>query len=206
MGGAGGGLTGGDGQDGTSYDFFYGRGGTQTGGGEGFGYNAGVSGDLGNNNGTYGQGSGGVYTNNDDVSSGRGGDGGDGYYGGGAGGSSSGYWASGGGGGSGYVRTAELSVAGKSYISTTGQGGGAASNSAGSVTVEYHAKAELPVSFDGVVLTKLIFNAVEVEGLIYNGVRVFARRCWACLRRMAARFGCPAAIPESFSLRCAGHR
>ena len=205
VGGAGGGSCGADGGDATSWGR-NGRGGTQTEGGAGFGYNAESSGFLGTNNGTYGRGSAGVYTNNDDVSSGHGGDGGDGYYGGGAGGSSSGYWASGGGGGSGYVGTELLRVAGRSYISTTEQGGGAASNSAGSVTVAYHAKAELPVSFDGVMLTKLIFNGVEVEGLIYNGVRIYARRCWACLRRMAARFGCPAAIPESFCSRYAGRR
>lgn len=203
VGGAGGGLSGGDGGDATSWGT-YGRGGTQTEGGAGWPYDAGNGGFLGMNNGTYGKGSDGVYTNNNDVTSAMGGDGGDGYYGGGAGASNN--WASGGGGGSGYVGTELLRVAGRSYISTTEQGGGAASNSAGSVTVAYHAKAELPVSFDGVMLTKLIFNGVEVEGLIYNGVRIYARRCWACLRRMAARFGCPAAIPESFCSRYAGRR
>ena len=83
-GGAGGGSAGGNG--GNTGNARHGTGGTQSAGGTG--YN---SDNSPKNNGSYGSGSRGVYTNNDDGSgsggSGTGGDGGDGYYGGGAGGS-----------------------------------------------------------------------------------------------------------------------
>lgn len=198
-GGAGGGTTGADGVTLTSGSTSYtgGKGGTQTGGGSGgvlprddyFGSSG--------NKGAYGVGGGGIYYNYDNISadSGRGGDG---YYGGGSGGAAAkgetGY-ALGGGGGSGYVKTASLSVAGKTYASATQQDGGAAAGARGSVVVTYYALAELPVRFDGTQLTKLIFNGTEVESLIYNGQTIFARRWAACLRYLADRFGFRAGTP-----------
>ena len=196
VGGAGGGSVGGNGANVGSGS--HGMGGTQSAGGAGCDYNNAL-----NNNGSYGSGSRGVYTNNDNYSgmggSGMGGDGGDGYYGGGAGGSIGSDCANGGGGGSGYVRTETLNVAGKSYISTTMQGGGAASGSAGSVTVAYAADTELPVIFDGTRLTKIIFNGTQASSLVYNGTTIFAGRCKACLKQMAARFACPRATRASLA-------
>ena len=202
-GGAGGGSAGGDG--GNVSGGRNGTGGTQSAGGTG--YN---SDNDPWNNGAYGVGSKGVYTNNDDENgsggSGTGGDGGDGYYGGGAGGSAGSDHANGGGGGSGYVHAATLSVAGKSYVSATSQGGGAASNSAGSVTVTFAAVAELPVSFNGTQLTQLIFNGSEVSGLVYNGTTIFAGRYKACLKRMAARFACLRETRALLASWCRGRR
>ena len=196
-GGAGGGSHGGDGE--AIGGHLAGCGGTQSAGG---------TGDY--TNGAYGSGSSGRYTNNDDDNgsggSGTGGDGGDGYYGGGAGASGGSSWACGGGGGSGYVFAAALSVAGKSYVSTTAQGGGAASNSAGSITVTYTAEAELPVAFNGARLTEIFFNGTKVSSLVYNGTTIFARRCRACLKQMAARFACLPVIRASLALRWRAHR
>lgn len=201
-GGAGGGTTGAAGetyQNGVGTTTYTGGGGgTQTGGGSGgvlpsSEYLGGAG-----NKGAYGVGGGSVYYNYYDISadSGRGGDG---YYGGGSGGASNiDTWtgcALGGGGGSGYVRTASLSVAGKTYTSVTQQGGGAAAGARGSVVVTYYALAELPVRFDGTQLTKLIFNGTEVKSLIYNGQTIFARRLKACLRYLAGRFGFPEGTP-----------
>ena len=190
-GGNGGGGSGADGAAGSGAD--YGKGGTQSAGG---------SGDY---SGSYGIGGKGVYTNNDDGNgsgaSGTGGDGGDGYYGGGAGGSGGSGYANGGGGGSGYVHAAALTSGGRTYTSTTKQGGGAASNSSGSVTVTFAALAELPVTFDGTRLTKIIFNGTEIKSLVYNGTTVFAGRCKACLRRMDARFACLQATRASLASR-----
>lgn len=200
-GGAGGGTTGAAGetyQNGLGTTYTGGGGGTQTGGGSGgvlpsSEYLGGAG-----NKGAYGVGGGSVYYNYYDISadSGRGGDG---YYGGGSGGASNiDTWtgcALGGGGGSGYVRTASLSVAGKTYTSVTQQGGGAAAGARGSVVVTYYALAELPVRFDGTQLTKLIFNGTEVKSLIYNGQTIFARRLKACLRYLAGRFGFPEGTP-----------
>ena len=86
-------------------------------------------------------------------------------------------------------------MAGKTYASATRQGGGAAAGARGSVVVTYYALAELPVSFNGTKLTKLIFNGTEVKSLIYNGQTIFARRWAACLRYLAGRFGFPAGTP-----------
>ena len=198
VGGAGGGTMGADGVTLTSGTNSYagGRGGTQSSGGSGGSAPSGAYGASGTA-GSYGTGGGGVYYNNDDIST-NSGRGGDGYYGGGSGGASAqgetGY-ALGGGGGSGYVKTASLSVAGKTYASATRQGGGAAAGARGSVVVTYYALAELPVSFNGTKLTKLIFNGTEVKSLIYNGQTIFARRWAACLRYLAGRFGFPAGTP-----------
>ena len=118
----------------------------------------------------YGYGGGGGYSNIDNTSH-HAGRGGDGYYGGtGATGSQ------GGGGGSGYIHTASIKVGSKTYANTTQQGGGAGSNTAGSVTVIYYARAELPVIFNGTTLERLIYNGVEIESLIYNGVRLFMKK------------------------------
>ena len=118
----------------------------------------------------YGYGGGGGYSNIDNTSH-HAGRGGDGYYGGtGATGSQ------GGGGGSGYIYAASITVGSKTYTNATQQGGGAGSNTAGSVTVIYYARAELPVIFNGTTLERLVFNGVEVESLIYDGTRLFMRR------------------------------
>lgn len=194
-GGAGGGTTGANGVTLPygSASYVGGRGGTQTGGGNGGTLPSDDDFGGSGNKGAYGVGGVSVYYNNKDVSadSGRGGDG---YYGGGSGGAATGR-ATGGGGGSGYVKTASLKVAGKTYASATQQGGGAAAGARGSVIVTYYALAELPVRFNGTQLTKLIFNGTEVKSLIYNGQTIFARRCAACLRYLADRFGFRAGTP-----------
>ena len=197
-GGAGGGQAGADGLSTTTGTIYTGgKGGTQTSGGAGGQRpNANSYGGPGNK-GAYGVGGSGFYYNNDDISA-EAGRGGDGYYGGGSGGAAAqGETGSalGGGGGSGYVKTASLSVAGKTYASATQQGGGAAAGARGSVVVTYYALAELPVRFNGTQLTKLIFNGTEVKSLIYNGQTIFARRLKACLRYLAGRFGFPAGTP-----------
>ena len=115
----------------------------------------------------YGAGGGGGYSNENDTSR-HGGRGGDGLYGG-----KGGTVSAGGGGGSGYVYSAELSVGSKTFASSTAQGGGAGSHSAGSVVVTYYADAELPVSFDGVKLMELFFDGTKVEHLVYNGAALF---------------------------------
>lgn len=174
VGGAGGGTTGGGGS----------RGGTQTAGGSG--PDNGSSSD----DGKYGAGATGGYGNVNDTSYVRG-DGGDGYYGGGAGTGGEG-WGQGGGGGSGYVKTASITYNGKTYTSTTTQGGGMASNTAGRVIVTYYAASELPVSFNGTKLTKIIFNGTEVGSLVFNGTKIYFKnllgRWRRCLRLMAPAF------------------
>lgn len=119
--------------------------------------------------GSYGAGGVGQYWN--DGTSHTGGDGGDGLYGGAAGGGSKG-----GGGGSGYIHVSSVKVGSKTYTNATQQGGGAGSNSQGSVEVSYYARAELPVIFNGTTLERLFFNGVEVESLIYDGVKLFFRK------------------------------
>ena len=202
-GGAGGGISGAGsviGENGTGTSCA--SGGTQSGGG------AAATGWSDNGaDGSYGTGGRGSYANSDDAS-GQAGDGGDGYYGGGSGCSTGGVGI-GGGGGSGYViawAAAGMTVGGTTYFSTTQQGGGAASGGAGSVTVTYHAEAELPVIFNGTRLTEVIFNGTKVTGLIYNGTTVFAGRCRACLKRRAARFACLRAIRASLALGWRAYR
>lgn len=157
-GGAGGGVSGGGGGAANGAN---GAGGSQTAGGSSGAGSAAA----------YGVGGGGGgYWNNNNTSH-WGGRGGDGYYGGGGGGGSSG-----GGGGSGYIYAASITVGSKTYTNATQQGGGAGSNTAGSVTVIYYARAELPVIFNGTTLERLFFNGVEVESLIYDGVKLFFRK------------------------------
>lgn len=105
-----------------------------------------------------------------------GGRGGDGYYGGSGGyvyADERGIKADGGGGGSGFVRTQTLTVGGETYTSSTTQGEGAAAMTAGSVTVTYYARGELPIIFNGTRLERLIFNGTEVSSLIFNGTKLF---------------------------------
>lgn len=118
----------------------------------------------------YGVGGGGGYSNSNNTSfhAGRGGDGLYGGYGG------SGF--EGGGGGSGYIHATSFKVGSKTYTNTTQQGGGAGSNTTGSVEVCYYARAELPVGFNGTTLEKIIFNGVEIESLIFNGTKLFFER------------------------------
>ena len=150
-GGDGGGTTGGTGWD------PYGNRGGGSGGTQSSGYG-------------YGHGGGGGYSNENNTSL-HAGRGGDGFYGGkGAGG------FNGGGGGSGYIHTDTLKVNTKTFTNSTQQGGGAGSNARGSVEVSYHARAELPVIFNGTTLERLFFNGAEVESLIYNGVRLFMKK------------------------------
>lgn len=195
-GGAGGGTTGAAGETKSSYTG--GGGGTQTAGGSSGSSPNGAYGAPGAA-GSYGTGGAAIYHNME--TSANGGRGGDGLYGGASGGASGYYsytkgcYGLGGGGGSGYVKTASLSVAGKTYASATQQGGGAAAGARGSVVVTYYALAELPVRFNGTQLTKLIFNGTEVKSLIYNGQTIFARRLKVCLRYLAGRFGFPAGTP-----------
>ena len=123
----------------------------------------------------YAYGVGGIGGYGNDGASYHRGDGGDGLYGGYAGAFSSGM-AHGGGGGSGYLHTGSVKIGSKTYTNTTQQGGGAGSNSTGSVVVEYYARAELPVNLDGTTLERIIFNGVEVESLIVDGVKMYFRR------------------------------
>ena len=130
----------------------------------------------------YGTGGGGGYSNDNNTSF-HAGRGGDGYYGGtGATGSQ------GGGGGSGYIHTASIKVGSKTYTNSTQQGGGAGSNTAGSVTVIYYARAELPIIFNGTTLERLIYNGVEIESVIYDGVKLFMRRLRVCLNSVVPAF------------------
>ena len=159
-GGAGGGTTGAAGV--TMNTAGGGGGGTQTGGAA---YGTGVDGNYGNNN---------------DTSS-RGGNGGDGWWGGGAGGSMGDAGAGGGGGGSGYINVAGITVGSKYYANSTTQGGGAASNSNGYVSVTYVGPAELPIKFNGTAITDLYYNGMKITSLIYNGTKIFMRRLRDCL-------------------------
>lgn len=129
----------------------------------------------------YGTGEPGRYTNRDDVSC-WGGRGGDGLYGGYCGKEG----CVGGGGGSGYVYSGSLTVNGKTYASSTAQGGGAAAGSNGSVVVTYYAQAELPVTFDGVKLTQILFNGTQVGSLIVDGVKLFMRAWGRTAHKMMA--------------------
>lgn len=154
-GGAGGGTSGAAGSGGQA-------GGTQS---SGYAYGVGGSGGYGNDGASYHRG-----------------DGGDGLYGGYAGAFSSGT-AQGGGGGSGYLHTGSVKIGSKTYTNTTQQGGGAGSNEKGSVQVSYYARAELPVTFDGTMLERLIYNGTEVECLIFNGTKLFMKRLRNLMRR-----------------------
>ena len=178
-GGNGGGTTGAKAEGNDSY-WQGGGGGTQSAGGSGGKAHSSRAESRAGSYGTGGMGYGNLGS--------RGGRGGDGYYGGGSGGYNGGGGnASGGGGGSGYVKTATLTVMSNTYTSTTSQGGGAACNNAGSVTVTYYAKADIQVIFNGTRLERIIFNGVEIESLIYNGTKLFARRCREWLWRFAGR-------------------
>lgn len=145
-----------------------------------------TAGGTGGNGGGYGYGGASLYQQVEYQPcyawSGRGGDG---LYGGGSGknivshNSGTGYRQShsaGGGGGSGYVHTSTLKVLSKTYSNSTSQGGGASSNSGGSVKVVYYARAELPVVFNGTRLERLFFNGTEVGSLIFNGTKLFFER------------------------------
>ena len=123
----------------------------------------------------YGEGQNGSYGSAWDTSS-TGGFGGDGYYGGKAGYSNGGPGAGGGGAGSGYIHASKLTVGSKSYTNSTTTGGGAEGRKAGSVVVTLYANAELPITFDGTKIEKLIYNGVEISSLIYNGTKLFFER------------------------------
>lgn len=195
-GGNGGGTSGANGTSNNGVDPNGGEGGTQYAGGAG-----GSIGSVKGNAGSYGAGGAGTYNEEGGVPA-WGGRGGDGYYGGGSGGcasehdSSSGNTSSfayGGGGGSGYYKTRSITVLGKTYTSSTTQGGGASAGSRGSVTVTYSAKTLLSVFFDGTQLEKIIFNGKELGSLVYNGTVIYMRRWAECLRLMAERFAFRAA-------------
>lgn len=162
-GGSGGGVSGGGSTDGTSTPV---SGATQTAGGSN---TAGASG-------SFGRGRGGSYHNAGDGLSGSfsytTGDGGDGLYGG-ANGVRYNNVAYGGSGGSGYINTASITVGGMTYTNSTQQGGGAGSNSYGSVTVTYTASAFLPITYNGTQLSKIIYNGTTLTSLVYNGTKVF---------------------------------
>lgn len=122
-----------------------------------------------------------------------GGRGGDGYYGGGGGKATTapyvGCETHGGGGGSGYVKAASVTVAGTTYANTTGAAGGAEAGACGSIEVSYHARAELPILFNGVRLTRLFFNGTEAKGLVFGGTRVFTHKLAGRRKGERACFG-----------------
>ena len=180
--GGGGGAMWGNGYNNQSGSSGGGGGTTGLAGWDAYGNRAGGSGAT--QSGVYGydHGGGGGYANHGSYST-HGGRGGDGYYGGNGGGYS---W--GGGGGSGYIHATTLKVNTKTFTNSTQQGGGAGSNARGSVQVSYHARAELPIKFNGTTLERLFFNGVEVESLIYDGVRLFMRRVKECLSLMEPVF------------------
>ncbi|MBR5560173.1 MAG: hypothetical protein IKU73_02025 [Clostridia bacterium] len=180
-----------------------GKGGTQEAGGAGYGDQSDGTLPV---DGAYGAGGLGGSDNSYPVGTCTGGRGGDGYYGGGGGGANAstnsatginnGY-AYGGGGGSGYVKTAALTVLGRTYASVTEQGGGAASDGNGSVAVTYYARCELPIRFDGAAVERLFFNGTEIGSLVYNGVKLFMRRWMRCLRYPGGQSACRAATQGS---------
>ena len=170
-GGKGGGASGAASSDG-------GKGGTQSAGGAAGGSDIRHEGTAG----TYGTGGSGAGADWEKYRA-AGGRGGDGLYGGGGGHAythtnytpeSARGW--GGGGGSGYVKTGTLTVRDKTYTSSTSQGGGAASDTNGSIVITYYARAELPIIFDGTQLERLIFDGVEIDSLIFDGTKLFFER------------------------------
>ena len=75
-------------------------------------------------------------------------------------------------------------------------GGSAAAGGSGIVIVRGTEDDFLPVRFDGVQLSKILFNGEEVTGLVYGGTRIFARRCRAwLLKRLERRFAFRRATP-----------
>jgi len=82
----------------------------------------------------------------------------------------------GGAGGSGYIGgVPAFSYKNVSYAPswTTGYSGATGN---GSAKITFMAKGELPVSFNGTTLEKLVFNGTEVTSLIMNGTKVFMRK------------------------------
>lgn len=190
-GGKGGGASGAASSDG-------GKGGTQSAGGAAGGSAIRYEGAAG----TYGTGGSGAGADWGKYRA-VGGRGGDGLYGGGGGHAythtnyapeSARGW--GGGGGSGYVKAATLTVRDRTYTSSTKQGGGAVSDSNGSVKVTYFARADLPIRFDGSIVERLFFNGTEIGSLVYNGAKVFMRRWMRCLQYPGGRSACPAGTRE----------
>ena len=150
-GGAGGGLTGGDGENQS------GTGATQT-----SGY-------------AFGQGQKGYST-----SDGYGGHGGGGWYGG-KGGGWAGTYNHGGGGGSGYIGgVPALTIGGVTYSPSTVQGGYADSGGYrdhpaldGVAKITLARMADIPVIFNGTQLEKIVFNGTELEHLVHNGSTLY---------------------------------
>lgn len=169
-GSAGGGLAGGErATDRTGYpgtQSAAGAGAEQNTAGGGYGGNGRVGGE-GGGSGDYGY----------EATGGRGGDG---YFGGGGGKSTTaasiGCETHGGGGGSGYLSASSITVAGVTYRGATSAGGGAPAGACGSVEVSYHARAQLPVIFNGTRLTRLFLNGAQAGSLVYNGTKLFTRR------------------------------
>lgn len=148
--------------------------------------------------GAYGVGGAGEYNTADghDIHA-WGGRGGDGYRGGSGGTAAAthnsmtdftGSYANGGGGGSSYVHADALTHMGKVYASSMQAGGGAAGGASGWVTVEYAARALLPVFFDGTQLERLVYNGTQTLGLTYNGTIIYMKRVKAWLYRQIRQF------------------
>ena len=75
-------------------------------------------------------------------------------------------------------------------------GGDAAAGGSGIVILRGTQDDLLPVRFNGTQLSAMTFGGKTVTGLIYNGTRIFARRCANWLyRRWARRFGFRRATP-----------
>ena len=81
---------------------------------------------------------------------------------------------SGGGGGSGYIGgVPSLTYFGTTYGSGTSNG---KRSGGGYAVITFVKKGELPVTFNGTTLQRIIFNGVEVGSLIYNGTKLFMER------------------------------
>lgn len=200
-GGNGGGTSGASGTSNNGTESGGGGGGTQSAGGQ-----SGSAGETAGNPGSYGAGGANSFSETYGCRA-WGGRGGDGYYGGAGGGCTTAHYsengathsyAYGGGGGSGYYKARSITVLGKTYTSSTTQGGGASSGSRGSVAVTYTSQTLLPVFFDGTQLSKIVFNSTELDSLTYNGTLIYMRRWAACLKSKVAEFVSRAATRGSF--------
>lgn len=161
-GGNGGGLEGGNGEEGRDNDS--GGRGTQT---SGYAYGRGQDGGAGN---------------------GDGGGGGSGYYGGWHGlcTTNDGQYR-GAGGGSGYIGGVPSFVyKSVTYAPSTTTGGGAAAGANGSARITAVKRMELPVIFNGTAIERLFFNGTEVMSLVFNGTKLFMRKLFLRVHRGGA--------------------
>ena len=107
------------------------------------------------------------------------GGGGGGLYGG----SAEGLWYGSGRGGCGYIGGVPAFTYGGVTYAPSWMTDDQSASGDGFARITFVKKGELPISFNGTMLQKLIFNGTEVTGLIVNGTRLFFERL---KRRMRA--------------------